>query len=209
MITQKYGTPAPPGFRWRWTIHRTRQDQMRRPCLSSTSRRPSLSASPSRIPCWLVLTDEVIDRGLGCRFLARLYGPAARCKPKSDDLEKLVLRFCIRPIDGAFGSWPSWISARARSHSRLGPEGHTGHLITNALAKPFSISSFQLADLGGKANSTIVLGASLSVIIPLVSVSGCRLREARLITAFLRQHRPGDPCQLVGGAAAKTLGWRR
>ena len=30
-----------------------------------------------------------------------LYGPAARCKPKSDDLEKLVLRFCIRPIDGA------------------------------------------------------------------------------------------------------------
>ena|SRR5579859_2921276 len=60
-------------------------------------------------------------------------------------------------------SWPSWISARARSHSRLGPEGHTGHLITNALAKPFSISSFRLADLGGKANSTIVLGASLSV----------------------------------------------
>ena len=60
-------------------------------------------------------------------------------------------------------SWPSWISARARSHSRLGPEGHTGHLIANALAKPFSISSFRLADLGGKANSTIVLGASLSV----------------------------------------------
>jgi len=47
------------------------------------------------------------------------------------------LRFCIRPVDGAFGSWPSWISARARSHSRLGPEGHTGHLITNALARPF------------------------------------------------------------------------
>src|SRR5215831_17434931 len=34
-------------------------------------------------------------------------------------------------------SWPSWISARARSHSRLGPEGHKGHLITNALARPF------------------------------------------------------------------------
>ena len=34
-------------------------------------------------------------------------------------------------------SWPSWISARARSHSRLGPEGHMGHLITNALARPF------------------------------------------------------------------------
>jgi hypothetical protein len=34
-------------------------------------------------------------------ILALLYGPAARCKPKMIDLEKLVLRFCIRPIDGA------------------------------------------------------------------------------------------------------------
>ena len=41
--------------------------------------------------------------------------------------------------------------------------GRLGHQITNALARPFSISSFRLADLGGKANSTIVLGASLSV----------------------------------------------
>ena len=29
-------------------------------------------------------------------------GPAARCKPKMIDLKQLVLRFCIRPIDGAF-----------------------------------------------------------------------------------------------------------
>src|SRR5260370_33986586 len=42
--------------------------------------------------------------------------------------------------------------ARVRSHSRLGPEGQMGHLITNALARPFSISSFRLADLGGEAN---------------------------------------------------------
>jgi hypothetical protein len=35
------------------------------------------------------------------QILALLYGPAARCKPKMIDLEKLVLRFCIRPIDGA------------------------------------------------------------------------------------------------------------
>ena len=49
-------------------------------------------------------------------------------------------------------SWPSWISARVRSHSRFGPEGQRGHLITNALARPFSISSFRLADLGRKAN---------------------------------------------------------
>jgi hypothetical protein len=39
-----------------------------------------------------------------------------------------------------WSSWPSWISARVRSHSRLGPEGQKGHLITNALARPFSPS---------------------------------------------------------------------
>ena len=149
---------------------------------------------------------RVIELYAECLPVARLYGPAARCKPKSDDLEKLVLRFCIRPIDGAF-ELLAIMDIRARSISfRLGPEGHTGHLITNALAKPFSISSFRLADLGGKANSTIVLGASLASVIPLVSVSGCRLREARLITAFLRQHRPGDPCQLVGESCGQNVG---
>jgi hypothetical protein len=59
---------------------------------------------------------------------------------ESDDLEKLVLRFCIRPMMEPWSSWPSWISARVRSHSRLGHEGQKGHLITNALARPFSPS---------------------------------------------------------------------
>ena len=34
--------------------------------------------------------------------VALLYGPAARCKPKVMIWRRLVLRFCIRPIDGAF-----------------------------------------------------------------------------------------------------------
>ena len=34
--------------------------------------------------------------------LYHLYGPAARCKPKVMIWRRLVLRFCIRPIDGAF-----------------------------------------------------------------------------------------------------------
>ena len=85
--------------------------------------------------------------------LARSVCTGRALQAESDDLEKLLLRFCIRPIEGAFEPWSSRISARVRSHSRLGPEGHTGHLITNALARPFSISSFRLADLGWKANS--------------------------------------------------------
>src|SRR5215468_3570435 len=69
--------------------------------------------------------------------MALLYGPAARCKPKVMIWRSWVLRFCIRPLTERLSSWPSWISARARSHSRLGPEGHMGHLIMNALARPF------------------------------------------------------------------------
>jgi hypothetical protein len=128
---------------------------------------------------------------------------------ESDDLEgwscASVSGLLLEPLS----SWPSWISARVRSHSRLGPEGQKGHLITNALARPFSISSFRLADLGGKATSTIVLGGQLErQSFPSVnlSVSGCRLREARLITALLGQHRPGDPCQLVGESCGQNVG---
>src|ERR1700751_3978954 len=135
---------------------------------------------------------------------------------KNDDVELIGL-VCIRPLTERLCSWPSWISARARSHSRLGPEGHKGHLITNALARPFSISSFRLADLGGKANycfreqlepSPRSHRRSLAqwgerrwrrgaATIPLVNQSVCILNlsllDARLITALLCEHGPGDP----------------
>ena len=83
---------------------------------------------------------------------------------ESDDLEKLVLRFCIRPIDGAF-ELLAIMDIRARSISFATrprrPDGPPDH---ERAGETFSsISSFRLADLGGKANSTIVLGASLSV----------------------------------------------
>ena len=34
--------------------------------------------------------------------LAHLYGPAVRCKPEVMIWRLLVLRFCIRPLSGAF-----------------------------------------------------------------------------------------------------------
>src|SRR5262249_57040661 len=37
-----------------------------------------------------------------CLFLAHLYGPAVRCKPEVMIWRLLVLRFCIRPLSGAF-----------------------------------------------------------------------------------------------------------
>ena len=70
---------------------------------------------------------------------------------ESDDLEKLVLRFCIRPIDGAF-ELLAIMDIRARSISFTTrprrPEGPPDH--ERAGETFFSISSFRLADLGGK-----------------------------------------------------------
>src|SRR6478735_7880590 len=67
----------------------------------------------------------------------------------------------------------------------------------------FSISSFQLADLGGKANycyrdqfQTWGGGHPLS---------GCGLRDARLIAALLCQHGPSDPRQLVGEGSGQNV----
>jgi len=38
----------------------------------------------------------------GCLSLARLYGPAVRCKSDLPIWRRLVLRFCIRPVIGTF-----------------------------------------------------------------------------------------------------------
>ena len=84
----------------------------------------------------------------------------------------------------------------------------------------FSISSFRLADLGGKADYWDRLAPSPrshrrslaqwgerrwrrgAATIPLVNQSvfilSLSLRDARLVTALLCEHGPGDPRQLVG-----------
>ena len=36
-------------------------------------------------------------------------------------------------------------------------------------------------------------------------ISGCCLCDARLIAALLRQHGPGDPCQLVGEGRSQNV----
>ena len=43
---------------------------------------------------------------------------------ENSDLEKVVLRFCIRPIDGAFELLAIMDIRALRSHSRLDAEGH-------------------------------------------------------------------------------------
>src|SRR5258705_6382403 len=128
----------------------------------------------------------------------------------------MVLRFCIRPLTERLCSWPSWISARARSHSRLGPEGHMGHLITNALARPFL--HLLIPTRRPRRESQLLLwdqleppprshrrsfaqwgerrwrrGAAVPLVNQSVFISGCCLRDARFIAALLYQHGPSDP----------------
>src|ERR1700756_5444469 len=69
---------------------------------------------------------KITKRADQCPLVAHLYGPAARCKPKVTIWRSWVLRFCIRPLTERLSSWPSWISARARSHSRIGPRRPLG-----------------------------------------------------------------------------------
>ena len=73
---------------------------------------------------------------------------------ENDELEKVGLALLYPAyLRGPLGSWPSWI-IRARSISFATrprrPEGPPDH--ERAGETFFSISSFQLADLGGKAN---------------------------------------------------------
>jgi hypothetical protein len=93
--------------------------------------------------------------------MAHLYGPAARCKPKMMIWRRLVLRFCIRPIDGAM-ELLAIMDIRARSISFATrprrPEGPPDH--ERAGETFFSISSFRLADLGRKANSCFRISLS-------------------------------------------------
>ena len=86
--------------------------------------------------------------------LAHLYGPAARCKPKVMIWRSWSCASVSGLLTEPLNSWPSWISARVRSHSQLGPEGQMGHLITNALARPFSISFSNSQTLAGKPTIT-------------------------------------------------------
>src|SRR5437588_9743124 len=76
-----------------------------------------------------------------CTCSRQLFGPSVwtgrALQVENDDLGKLVLRFCIRPIDGAF-ELLAIMDIRARSISfATRPRRPDGHLITSALARPF------------------------------------------------------------------------
>ena len=140
-----------------------------------------------------------------CQVVALLYGPAARCKPKVMIWRRLVLRFCIRPIDGAFEApghhgYPRAHSISFATRPRR-PEGPPDHERAGETFSPSRLSNSQTS--AGKRKRTLAFGISLSrQPSPLLNlsmfISGRCLHDARFIAALLCQHSPGDPRQLVG-----------
>ena len=113
---------------------------------------------------------------------------------ESDDLEKLVLRFSIRPIDGAF-ELLAIMDIRARSISFASrprrPDGPPDHERAGETFSPSPL--FQLADLGGKANSCRYA--------PNPSRSACRSQLAftRHKVGWLRTVAPGTSATVGRG----------
>jgi hypothetical protein len=69
------------------------------------------------------LADAVVGSQIDAQNLSRetrTYGPAVRRKRIRRSGGCTVLHQCIRPLIGAWCSGPPWISARVRSHYRLG-----------------------------------------------------------------------------------------
>jgi hypothetical protein len=114
------------------------------------------------------------------------------------------LRFCIRPLNGTF-VFLAIMDIRAHPVSFSERPREAGRATRSRMRRRdrLSISSFQLADLGGKANycyrdqfQTWGGGHPLS---------GCGLGDARLIAALLCQHGPSDPRQLVGEGSGQNV----
>ena len=136
-----------------------------------------------------------------CAAHESLRGPSVwtgrALQAESDDLERLVLRFCIRPIDGAFELLAIMdiracsISFASRPRRPKGPPDHerAGETFLHLLIltrRPWWEKPTQKLFW--------------------ISALGRRLGDARFITALLSQRRPGDPCQLVGESGGQNVG---
>src|SRR5499425_2050969 len=161
---------------------------------SSTSRPPRRSASNCRRHCLRALMILSNDVWTGRALQA-----------ESDDLEVIGLALLYPALERNV-CVPGHHGYPRASDLILGKaqRGRSCHQITDATARPFlHLSSFQLADLGGKAN--YCYRDQLQTWGGGHPLSGCGLRYARLIAALLCQHGPSDPRQLVGEGSGQNV----
>src|SRR6266481_10232119 len=101
-------------------------------------------------------------------------------------MEGVVLRICIRPLHGAFMLLAIMdIRAHPISFSERPLEAAWVTRSRVRRRDRFSISSIQLADLGGYLVLLLV--------------------DARFVAACLHQHGPGDPRQLIGECGCQDV----
>jgi hypothetical protein len=88
------------------------------------------------------------------------------------------------------------------------PRRHTGHLITNPLARPFLLLLFPTRRPWRECQ-LLLRDQPEPFAIPLVNLrvfmSGCCLRDTHFNAALLCQHGPGDPRQLVGKSCGQNV----
>src|SRR6266545_3706084 len=108
-----------------------------------------------------------------------------------------------------FCSWPSWISARTRSHSEKGPERPLvppDHGCDGETVSPSPQSNSQTL-AGEPVHSRCVIDQPWTC--PRRIPSTLMLRhsgfDALIVVACLRQHRPGDPRQLIGECGCQDV----
>src|SRR6202023_1512606 len=94
------------------------------------------------------------------RLLTHLYGPAVRCKPDVNKWRGWSCASVSGPCMECLCSWPSWISARTRSHSEKGPErplGSPDHGRDGETVSPFPPSNSQTS-AGIAVHSSVASG---------------------------------------------------
>jgi hypothetical protein len=128
---------------------------------------------------------------------------------ESSKWQWLVLRFCIRPLRGADRSWPLWISARVRSHSRIGPQrpvGSPDHERDGETVPPSP--QIQLADLGG---CLLLLSGALGLTEALPSEPPSLARPDRRATAAEKGggHPFGEPERAHVAATLRRASYSR
>ena len=132
--------------------------------------------------------------------VTRMYGPAVRGKRFHRCVGIAVLRQCIRPLLGALLLAIMDISAHAVSLADRPRTGHQGHQGSHAPEDRTSISSYPLADLGGKAGlrHRRLLISAVPLFVPLAVPSSrpAHLRAPR--TGAVKAGRRRRPPALLG-----------
>src|SRR5262249_3073504 len=128
-----------------------------------------------------------------------MYGPAVRCKRVSSSWRWTVLHQCIRPlIWSSMGSWPSWRTARLRSHYRTGLSGPFGSPVFASAGKTDTPSRLVLSQTSAGRDAGYGNACPSSRVEPSGRLRSRLVDAPRLEGAAMGENAPCDARQFVG-----------